>query len=238
MEKQKDFSEETADILMEKPRVFSVGRKRFYLYPVTLGKSYLLARLSRSLGLEADGRLLNGYAEALRLCVERTATVCRLVTLHTIRKRENLFDNAFVLRRAAYLRKNLSAEDLAKLFLLTLQRPDWDGVLSFLGLDAERKRLDKIMAVKKRDGHTQTFFGKSVAGSFIIPACQKLGLKPQEAIWGVSYDLLRLLLSDVPVDIYLTDEDMRKGHVPMDGLKINGDNKERMAEFLRSQRWD
>lgn len=44
-----------ADTIIEKPIGFIVDEQHFYIYPVTLGKTYILARLLKSLETNEKG---------------------------------------------------------------------------------------------------------------------------------------------------------------------------------------
>ena len=76
-----------ADTIMERPYGFQVNKRHFYLYPITLGKTYLLSRLIESLDMNADIIKSNPYMEALRLCQEKKDIVCQLLSYHTLNKK-------------------------------------------------------------------------------------------------------------------------------------------------------
>ena len=67
-----------ADTIIERPVGFNIGSQQFYLYPPTLGITYHLARLFKS--LEADARLISakpfGYVpKRRRLFAEYCLTI-------------------------------------------------------------------------------------------------------------------------------------------------------------------
>ena len=61
-----------ADTIIERPIGFNIGSQQFYLYPPTLGMTYHLAGLFKSLG--ADARLVSTHP-AFR--PRETAATCR-----------------------------------------------------------------------------------------------------------------------------------------------------------------
>ena len=81
-----------ADTIIERPHGFKVNQRQFYLYPVTLGKTYLISRLVECLGINLEIIKANPYMEALRICQEKKESVCRILSYHTINKKEELFD--------------------------------------------------------------------------------------------------------------------------------------------------
>lgn len=80
MEDKERIEMDIADTIMERPAGFSVGKRHFYIFPPTLGKTYLLARLFKE--LDANARIIstNPYVEALRLCSIKKNTVCRILS--------------------------------------------------------------------------------------------------------------------------------------------------------------
>ena len=82
-----------ADTIIERPIGFNIGSQQFYLYPPTLGMTYHLAGLFKS--LEADARLVstNPYLEAIRLCTEKKEVVCRILSNFTFNRKEDVFDS-------------------------------------------------------------------------------------------------------------------------------------------------
>jgi len=71
MEQSQLISKSIADAIIERPHGFSIGSRHFYLYPVTLGKIYVLRDLVDSLGMDATALRENPFAESLRLAQEK-----------------------------------------------------------------------------------------------------------------------------------------------------------------------
>lgn len=91
VENRKIIEMNIADTIMERPYGFRVNKRHFYLYPITLGKTYLLSRLIESLDMKADIIKANPYMEALRLCQEKKRLFADyyLIT-HSTRKKNYL----------------------------------------------------------------------------------------------------------------------------------------------------
>lgn len=67
-DKERNIEMDVADAIMERPAGFTVGKRSFFIHPVTLGKMYLLARLFDSLEISKQVVSTNPYMEAIRIC--------------------------------------------------------------------------------------------------------------------------------------------------------------------------
>lgn len=232
----KDIEMNIADSLMERPHGFSVGGRRFSLYPVTLGKTCLLSRLMESLGLNAEITKVNPYMEALRLCREKRDTVCRLLSYHTVGGRDELFDGVTVEERSGYLDKNLTEEELAQLLVVALTI--WDNTEEYIkhfGIDKDREEMAEISKIKDKNGNTVTFGGKSVFG-FIDWFCERYGWTFDYVVWGISYGNLLMLRADAVTSVYLTDEERKKAGITAGRTILNADdpaNAERIMTMFK-----
>ncbi|WP_054960260.1 hypothetical protein [Bacteroides thetaiotaomicron] len=218
-----------ADTIIERPVGFNIGSQQFYLYPPTLGITYHLARLFKS--LEADARLIsaNPYLEAIRLCTEKKEIVCRILSNYTFNRKEDVFDGIKVEVRAKEF-SELAAEELATIFTIVLSGDNTEEFIKYFGIDKERLERSRIAAVKK-DNSSVTFGGNSTYGTLIDFACQRYGWTMDYAMWGISYANLKMLMADAITTIYLSEEDRKllgKGA----GEVINADDP-RNRELIR-----
>ena len=62
----KDIEYEIADVIIERPQEFKVGRKYFKLYPVTLAKMFLLKQQIDGLNINGEILEANPYMEERR----------------------------------------------------------------------------------------------------------------------------------------------------------------------------
>lgn len=233
--RQLDF--DIADIIMEKPQCFFIEKRQFYLYPASLGKTFLLQRHIEALELNRQLMTENPYAEALRIVVSKKINVCRIIAYHTINNPGDLFNETFIDQRANYFAKYLSNDDIASLFLVTLSTSDISKYTKHLGIDAENRRREKVNRAKKKDSNTFTFGGSSLMGALIVPACEKLNMTPRQVVWGIGYTYLQLLMADAITQVYLTDEERKRCKVSNDNVRINADSAEGMARII-SMNWD
>ena len=224
MGRNNDIELDIADTIMERPHGFTVNGRQFFLYPVTLGKTYLLSRLIESLGMNAEIIRTNPYLEALRLCREKKDIVCRLLAYHTIDRREELFDSGIVNERCRYLGENLSDEEMSQLLVMVLAKDDTEEFIRFFGIDKDREELAKISKIKDRSGDSVTFGGKSVFGSLILPACEKLNMDPRQVVWEIGLTFLQMLMADAVTSVYLTDEERKEAGITSGRTVLNADD--------------
>ena len=237
IEDRKIIEMNIADTIMERPYGFQVNKRHFYLYPITLGKTYLLSRLIESLDMNADIIKSNPYMEALRLCQEKKDIVCQLLSYHTLNKKEELFNSRIVNSRCQFLRKNLSNEEMAQLLVMVLTKNNTDEFIKYFGIDRERKELSKVSMIKNKKGNSITFGGKSVFGSLILPACEKLNMTPQQIVWEISFSFLQMLMADAITSVYLTDEEKKEARISNDRTFVNADDPKNM-EKIKAMKWD
>lgn len=233
----KEFDAEITDILMERPRCFTVGSRQFCLYPVTLGKSYLLARLIKSLDIDERMLKINYSAEALRLIHQKPDIVYRLIAYHTINTKTDLFNENLVRRRMDYFRRHLTDEDAAELMIAVLTPVDVRDVERKLGITAERERYEKTVRQKKYGKNNLVFGAVTMMGALILPACEKLNMTPHEVMWEISYPMLQLLMADAIMQVYMTDEELKRNNVSTDREIIKADDPANLAR-IKAMKWD
>lgn len=235
MEDRERIEMDIADTIIERPVAFSIGNRKFFIYPPTLGKTYLFARLFKGLG--ANDRIIatNPYMEALRLCNEQKGTVCRILSYYTFDCKKDVCDNSKVESRAKWFESKLDNEELSTLFVLILSGDNTDEYIKYFGIDKEREERKRIAEVKK-DNSSITFGGNSTYGTLIDFACQRYGWTMDYVAWGISYANLKMLMADAITTIYLSAEERKQLHIFDDKEYINADdpkNKELIRELLK-----
>ena len=212
-----------ADTIMEKPVGFLIGRRRFYLYPPTLGKSYLLSRLTNGLGVNKQILSSNPYLEAYRLASEKKELVCRILAYHSLKRKCDIQNEGKVSKRADLFRKKLNDEELAQLLVMTFSHENVSEYIVHLGLDKEHAERNRIMAIKKNTGNL-SFCGKSTYGTIIDWACQRYGWSMEYVVWGISYANLQMLMADSITSVYLSPEERKKLGITDNLEIINADD--------------
>lgn len=220
-----------ADTIIERPIGFSVGKRSYFIYPATLGKTYLLARLFKS--LDADEKVIatNPYLEAMRLSETKKEIVCRILAYHTFNRKNDILDNTKVEQRTKMLEKNLNTEDLATILVLILSGDNTEEFIRYFGIDKERVEKNRIYKVKDSKGSI-SFGGKSTYGTLIDFACQRYGWSMDYAVWGISYANLKMLMADAITTIYLSEDERKKLNIHDDSEVINADDPKN-REFIR-----
>lgn len=230
---KKELQGYLADTIMERPYAFEIDGRPFYLHPVTLGKSYLIARLLEDIEVNEDNLTTNPYLEALRVSKNKREAVIRYIVYNTIRAKKDLFNYKFVDARCAFFDKHLDEEDIANLFIMILSADKTERFVKLLGIDKELEYKRKISELKKDDGGSISIGGKSVYGTLIDFACERYGWKYDYVIWGISLSNLKMLMNDVVTSQYLTKEERKKLRIPTDRTIVSGDDKENIKKYKK-----
>lgn len=231
-----DIEISISDAILDKPICFNIGKRRFYLYQPTLGKTYLLARITESLELNNDILSMNPYMEALRLCKEKRDTVCLVIAYHSLQGKRNVLDNEKVNKRAKLFSSQLDDAELAQLLVLVFSWDSSESYIKHFGIDKERALQKRISSVKSNKGSI-SFGGKSIYGLLIDTACQRYGWTFDYVVWGISYINLQMLLADSVSSVYLSDEERKKLNIRDGGEVINADDPKNL-KLIKSMNWD
>lgn len=235
MEKGEQLDLDIADAIIDRPKGFSVGRRHFYLYPMTLGKVYLQKRVVEALDINEEILIENPYAEALRIIETKKDECCLLLTYHTLQKKHEVLDNRKVSERKKYFLNNVSKEDLATLLIACLSNDKLNAFIQHLGIDKEQERLEEAAKAKDKSG-TLIFGGKSVYGKLIDAACERYKWTFDYVVWEISFVNLQLLLKDSIKSVYLTEDERKRVHVN-DNSMTDGNNKEAVLEAIKDMNW-
>lgn len=226
-----------SDALIGRPVPFECGGKFFYIYPLTLGKSLLCARLIQALEINNETISKSLYAEALRLATQKKDICLELIAYHTCKDKDEVFNFPLIEERKALFKEETTTEDIASLLLVLLTQEKTETFMKHLGIDKEQQRMREVMRKKGEDKSSISFGGKSIYGTLIDAACERYGWTYDYCMWGISYNNLRLLLADKINSVYLTDKERK--NVPANLLQgsenaIKGDdpaNKERIHQM-------
>lgn len=232
-----DIEMDIADAIMEKPIGFNIGHRHFCLYPPTLGKIYLLKRLTDALGINWENIKSNPYLEALRICKEKKELACRVIAYYTWKRKSDLLNDKKIASRAKLFNDELSVEETANLLVATTLWNSADVYIKHLGLDKEQELRRKIAKLKEKESCSLSFGGLSAYGTLIDFACQRYGWTVDYVVWGISYVNLQMLMADSLNSVYLNKEEMRKLHIPQDRTFISGDDPANMAK-IQAMNWD
>lgn len=225
-----------SDTLIERPVSFCYKRRRYSIYPLSLGKLQLCSRLIETLGFDKirrDGEL---YSLALKSSQSRRNECLRLVSYVTLPYMDCL-DESLVQERIGKLRR-IKKNDLASILVLFLTMDKTSGIMSEFGIDRESRRLSEVLKVKEESkGGSVSFGGKSIWGTLVDAACERYGWTYQYTVWGISYCNLHLLLADHIKTVLLTEEERKKCHISTDNTVIKASDTSSLNDFIKHQNW-
>ena len=227
------------DAVIERPFSFKIEGDVFYIYPLTLGKTLIMQRIMRQMGMKGENIKTDMNLEFLRVVKAQRDSCCEMLAYLTARNEYyDVFDLSALEKRKKVF-SSLSDNDLAAFMVLAMTADKTDTFVKFLGVDREQKEMGKVMKVKTRnDKNSFSFGGVSLYGSLIDPVMERYGMTKRQAVWELDYVSLRLLMADRINSIYVTDEERKKIRVSRDRRRVDGDNKEDVLRFIRSQDWD
>lgn len=206
----KILNETLADAVMDRPREFFIGNKRYCLWAPTLGVSLMLGRHLQSVGVDPELMQTNPSIEVLRLVHEKRDDVCYILAILSFRSFLELSNSKTLTRRAKTYSDGLTDEEIAQLALIGLNSIDANKLIEMSGLEAERKEQSRISEFKNKDGHTKMFGGRTMYGTLIDAACRAYGWSKEYVVWGIDLTSLRMMLADKVDSVYLSDDDMKQ----------------------------
>ena len=228
-----NIEQSIADTIIERPFGFKVESRQFYLYPVTLGKSYLLSRLIESLNINNEILSYNPYLEALRVVESKRDVVLRIISYNTAKNKDEVFDNELIEERIKFFSENLSKEDIAELVIMLFTDTNVEPYIKHFKLDREKEDMQKVLRCKKPTKGSYTFGGKSIYGSMIDHFAQRYGWTLDYIVWGISYKNIQMLLADMINTINLTDDEAKKCRVSNERDFISGDDMNNIEKIKK-----
>lgn len=231
-DEKKMINETIADTIMERPYPFFIKGQQLFFFPITLGKSYLLQRLIDSLGIDKEMISKASSFEIMRICTEHKETVYRILAYHSLRRKNQIFNECIVCRRIELFAK-LPIEELSQLLMITLAYDKISLFTKHLGIDKENEYKQKALKAKSENSNTLSFGGKSIYGMLIDYACERYGWTYDYVVWGISLINLRLMISDSISSMYLTDKELKRCKIPKNRTFISGDDKANIAKIKK-----
>lgn len=145
MNTSKQIEMNVSDAITEKPIRFGVGKRKFSVYPPTLGKMQILSKYY--LLLEIDEKALDAepHLEAMRVCEDKTDVVCTLMAVSSLRTKEELQDDEKIQELADFFKWNTSPQDFGTVLLALLTQIDYANFITSI-------RLTKTLRKNKPKG--------------------------------------------------------------------------------------
>ena len=93
--------------------------------------------------------------------------------------------------------------------------------------------MNKIKKAKESKNQF-VFGGKTIWGSLIDEACERYKWTFDYVLWEISYNNLMLMMQDKITSIYLSDEEIKKAHIPAANEHVfDGNNKEDIMKLIQ-----
>ena len=232
---------EIRQIITDKPDRIVVCGKPCLFFPLSLGKSLLVAEHCSDLGINDTFFQENMILSLLHLAKNKREECLHFIHLFTVRNTEDakykIYDDAsFNAFRTMW--KKVGIEEIAAVMLTLLSRKDLtDEISKHFKIDKEIERMRKAEDAKD-DTSTFMFCGKSVYGTLIHNACEKFSWTYDYAVWGISLTNLKMLFADGVKTMYLSKDERKKAHISNDRTTVNMDDPKAAREFIKNHRFN
>lgn len=235
--KNEEIQKMFIDAIVEAPIEFTLGNKRFCIYPKTFAATVMIGNLRDLLKIDQENVRINPILECLRLCEDKREVVLRILSVCTLKGKE-IQNSTLIEERMKFYDTNMEKSDMANLLLHCLQ-DDSEKLQTFkqaLGIDEELKKKGLVLAAKKDSGSSISFGGKTIIGSLFGWFSEKYGWSIEYITYGISYVNLMMMYYDHFDSVYLTEDEKKR--VPaacfLDHKNVfDGNNKEDLMELIR-----
>lgn len=225
-----------SNAMLERPTVFTLHKRTFYIYSITLGKMQLISRTLKALNINKELLHVNSQLATLLLTKQNKRNVCRLIAILTAKSKKNVFNETFIQETAKYIMRHASNEDIASVLTVVLTSDDLSTYIKHIGLDKETERMQSVLRAKNNN-NTYSFGCKSLYGQLIDRACERYGWTYDYVVWGISYINLQLMLADQSQTVYLTDEERKKVCFAPSGTETLRADDPKNIERIKAMNW-
>lgn len=225
---------DVSDVMIERPISFSIKSKHYSVYPATLGKVQLTARLLEKAGIDKLDKSENLYRTLLEKAKECRDDCLRIIAYSTI-PGAGCLDENLVQARLSEL-SSVDNVDIASLLVSIITQDKYELIYKQFSMDTDAKRMAQVMKVKS-SSNSISFGARSVWGALIDAACERYGWTYQYVLWGVSYCNLRLMLADQSRSVFLTEEERRQIPVSNDREIVRAEDVDALNALIKSRSW-
>lgn len=227
------------DALLDLAGVVESNGRSIPVYPPSLGVSLMVEKIQGEIDINRQMMDTLPHIELLALAEKYPDEMSAIVALHTFKNRSDALDMEKLDARIEEL--TMSTEDLAVAYAMVMSFPTPEYYIGELGIQAELERRKAIADCKKPSTAVSTG-AVTIYGGVIDVACARYGWTLDYVLWGISLHNLRLLLSDINNDVFLTEEEYKKArrHINKAGKSRRsvidaGDpkNRDKVAEFFK-----
>lgn len=222
--------------ITELPVGLQIGSRHFNLYPASVGKTFIVSQLIKSLDINNEALMVDPYLEMLSTVKKKRDLCCRIIAYYTLNKKQDILNSRKVKERQSIFLKELNDEDITTVLLIILNDDAVSKICKDTGIDKETTRMADVNRCKDTK-NTFVFGGKTIWGNLIDIACERYGWSFEYVLWGISYNNLTLMLKDKITSVFLSDEEMKKCHISRDRDFINGDDPEAVKREINKHRY-
>ena len=222
--------------ITELPVGLQIGSRHFNLYPASVGKTFIVSQLIKSLDINNEALMVDPYLEMLSTVKKKRDLCCRIIAYYTLNKKQDILNSRKVKERQSIFLKELNDEDITTVLRIILNDDAVSKICKDTGIDKETKRMTEVNRCKDTK-NTFVFGGKTIWGNLIDTACERYGWSFEYVLWGISYNNLTLMLKDKIASVFLSDEEMKKCHISRDRDFINGDDPEAVKREVSKHRY-
>lgn len=218
-------SDAIVDLIVERPHNFKLGERSFSIKPLTLGKMLILSKYNTMLLSSLRGRQRKQPQEVLLdLCKTQPKIVSHIIAIYITADGERLLDDDYVAELDAFICKEM--DDVQKATFLQLYYEEKTAAYFMGELRITEEKEKQRLAMRAKDKSSSlSVGGVSIFGNLIDFACEKFGWTYQYVLWGVSYNVLQLMIADMPQSIYLTEKERARAHINDDGRILRGESQ-------------
>ncbi|MBR1525195.1 MAG: hypothetical protein IJ640_00850 [Prevotella sp.] len=222
-----------AETIMEMPVGYQAGGQTFYMYPPSLGTTFLIERLLKE---NAEENYSNGSLLKLLMAVRKNkAAAVKLIAICSFCDRADACKTGLLKEREEAI-KGVKDDVLMQLILsFTAWTKDVPEFIKHFGLDKEQEYIKRCYDVKDKNDGSLTFNGRTAYGTIIDVACERYGWTMEYVVWGISLNNLQMLMADHVVSVYMTTKERAKSGVPKDRRVIKMD-KMTKEEFIKMRK--
>lgn len=134
MEKERLIEIAVSDAVTEKPIEFGVGRRKFKIYPPSIGKMQILSKYFLMLDIDEARLEEEPQLEAMRICESKADLVLELMACATFKEKADLLNDKKIKERAEFLRWNSKVTEFQFIILSLLAQMQFENFITSIRL--------------------------------------------------------------------------------------------------------
>lgn len=212
------------DLIIERPRRLEFGGRSFIIRPLTLGKVLFISKFNSMLSPYLRRKAKNPQETLLRMCREKPEVVTEVVAIYITGDAKKVIDDDYMNELTTFLSKEMTDVQKATLLQMYYEEKTAAYYMDELHITEEKEKQRKAIRAKDK-GSSLNVGGVSIFGNLIDVACERYGWTYQYVLWGISYNVLQVMLADVVQNIYLTAKERARTHINEDGRILRGESQ-------------